>query len=223
MTEPGPSRLVRVWDLPVRLFHWALVVFVTFSFITAELDELDWHMRSGFCVFALVLFRLLWGVFGSETARFAAFIRGPGAAWRYLRSWRTTALTETIGHNPAGGWSVAAMLVVLCAQVGTGLFANDDISTQGPLAQFVDHRTSLRLTGLHARSFWLLAALVGLHVTTVALYRLFAARNLVAPMISGRVRLATGILPPRMRPLWLAGLAFAASAGVAWYIASFGD
>jgi cytochrome b len=212
------TRPVRVWDIPTRLFHWALVILLVTSYVTAQLDELDWHIRSGECILALLLFRLVWGVAGSDTARFARFLRGPRAIWRYFTA---DAPNETAGHNPAGGWAVLAMLVVLCAQVATGLFADDDIGTQGPFGPFVARPTRKFLTGLHQRNVNILLALAALHVVAIAAYGLVRRRNLVLPMLSGVARLPASVTPPRLRGLVWAGVAFAGSAGVAYWVASF--
>src|SRR5262249_12671645 len=111
-----------VWDLPTRMFHWLLVVLVALQFATAEFHLLDmrWHFWFGYATLALVLFRVLWGVFGSQTSRFADFVRGPTAVWGYLRS--LAPAPKPIGHNPLGGWSVLAMLTCLLLQSVTGLF-----------------------------------------------------------------------------------------------------
>jgi cytochrome b len=209
---------VRVWDIPTRLFHWTLVLLLVISYVTAQLDALDWHIRSGECILALLVFRLVWGVIGSDTARFSRFVRGPGAVWRHFMAHDPN---DGPGHNPAGGWAVLAMLVVLCVQVGTGLFADNDISTQGPFGPFVERRTRLFLTGLHQRNVYLLLTLVALHVVAIALYWRVRRQNLVLPMVSGVARLPASVAPPRLRGLIWAGAVFAASAGVAYWVSSF--
>jgi len=213
-------RPVKVWDLPTRLFHWALVALLITSYVTAEMDELEWHMRSGECILALLLFRLGWGVVGSETARFARFVRGPRAVWRYFLPTETE---SPPGHNPAGGWAVLAMLAILCAQVATGLFADDDISEMGPLGRFVSRAVRKKLTGLHHRIFWLLVAIAALHVGAIAFYRVARKRNLLAPMVTGFARLPAGIRAPVLRPLWLAAVILVCAGAVAAWVASFGD
>ncbi len=213
-----PRPLVQVWDLPVRLFHWVLVALLVGSYVTAQLDELEWHMRCGECVLALLVFRILWGLVGSDTARFASFLRGPRAVWRHFFAHPEEAAA---GHNPAGGWAVLAMLAVLCAQVGTGLFADDDISEQGPFARFVPRPTRKLLTGLHHRNFNILLGLVALHVIAIGAYWLVRRENLVWPMVTGR-RVLLGAAP-RRRGIWLAVFLFAVAAGVAGWLASFGE
>jgi len=204
-----------VWDLPIRLFHWALVLLLVTSYVTAKLDELELHMLSGYAVLALLLFRLAWGLVGSDTARFSHFMRGPRAVFFYLRGgW-----VVQPGHNPAGGWSVAAMLILLCAQVGTGLFANDDIITQGPLAQFVEHDTSRTLTGLHHLIVNFLLAFVALHVGAIGYYRFARHQDLMTPMVRGWAIATDAAKPPRVRSLWLAGGLFVAATSVAWAVA----
>ena len=220
MGETSKLVVVRVWDLPTRLFHWALVALVVASFVTGKLGELDWHFRSGCAVLALLLFRLVWGLVGSDTARFSQFLRGPGAVWRYVRGGGSAA---SVGHNPLGGWAVAALLLLLCAQVGTGLFADDDISFQGPLAQFVDHHSSRVLTGLHHRSVNVLLALVALHVGAIGFYWVFRRRNLVWPMVTGTDAVAPWVGAPRMRGVWVAGVVFLVACGVGVWVWGLGD
>ena len=107
-----------VWDLPTRIFHWLLVVLLGFSWWSAENHHMDWHRISGIIVFGLIVFRILWGLFGTSTARFSQFLKGPRTVWSYVRP-SGSARTVAIGHNPLGGWSVIAMLLLLCVQVGS--------------------------------------------------------------------------------------------------------
>lgn len=212
----------RIWDLPIRLFHWLVVGLVIFQFTTIELGETDLHIAGGCTMLALLLFRLVWGIAGSETARFGAFLRSPAAAFRHLAAFRTDRAT-TPGHTASGGWAVLAMLLALAAQVGTGLFADDDIASQGPLGQFVSKTTRRQLTGLHARLFWVLVGLIALHVSAIAAYRLIRRENLLAPMITGRGPLPPGQAAPRLAPLWLAAMTLSVAAFAAWRIWALGD
>ena len=126
---------IRIWDVPTRLFHWTLVGLIGFSWWSAEEEHLDWHLWSGLAILSLLIFRLLWGLVGSSTARFANFVRGPKSILAYLKDmkgWRP------IGHSPLGALSVLAMLAAIAVQVGLGLFAIDkDGLYEGPLAYLV--------------------------------------------------------------------------------------
>jgi len=211
--SPAPTR---VWDLPTRLFHWTLTALIVFSFTTAKIGGLwmDWHMRSGYAVLTLVLFRLLWGFAGSHYARFATFVRGPRKVLAYL----TGRLDDTAGHNPLGALSVLALLAALLLQAGSGLFANDEIFTEGPLAKLVSGSTSSLLTSIHHRGEFVLYALVGLHLAAVVFYAVFKRQNLVSAMVRGdRVvdaQPARDDLALRVRALVLFGLC----AGLTWYL-----
>ncbi len=214
---------MQVWDIWIRIFHWAVVVLVAEQIATGELGWLDAHIAGGCALLGLLLFRLAWGFAGSDTARFARFVRSPAAAFRHLAHFRT-ATESTPGHTAAGGWSVLAMLTLLCAQVGTGLFADDDVANTGPLGQFVSRATRKQLTGVHVRLFWLLLALIALHVAAVAAYKLFRREDLVRPMITGWTDAAVPAQPvPRMGRSWLALLIAAASCAAAWKIWSLRD
>ncbi len=189
---------VRIWDLPVRLFHWAIVLLVPALWATHQWDMLDTHILLGEIMLGLVLWRLLWGVLGSSTARFAAFVRGPGAVLRYLRGGG-----KAFGHNPLGGWSVVAMLLVLGVQVGLGLFASDEDSLyEGPLAHRVSYATARTLAHRHETVFWVLVALIALHVLAILYYRLVRRDDLVTPMITGRGEAVAGAGPLVPAPLW---------------------
>jgi cytochrome b len=184
---PDPSRLI--WDLPVRVFHWLLVLAVLGSYITHRLG-LSWfkyHLWCGYTVLVLVTARILWGFVGTRHARFGAFLRGPGAMWRYLISWKSGTL-HAVGHNPLGAWMVVVLLLLLLGQALTGLFANDQIANTGPLFGYVSGHTSDQLSSWHHWIFNVLLGAIGLHVLAVLIYRLVRREDLVTPMITGRKR-----------------------------------
>ena len=163
--SPAGAR-VAVWDVPVRLFHWLLAGLVVFSYVTAKVAGawLDWHMRSGYAILALLLFLIAWGLAVSRTARFGSFVRGPRAALEYLRAMLARHQPRLLGHNPLGGWMVLFMLAVLLVQAGTGLFVDDEIATQGPLAGKVSNALVARLTTLHRYNEWVIVGAVALHL-----------------------------------------------------------
>jgi len=182
MTPALDSRLV--WDLPVRVTHWALVLAVAGCWAThyAGVEWFAWHRRLGYTVLVLVAFRILWGFVGTRHARFASFVRGPRMLLAYLRE-RGPA---TVGHNPLGALSVIALLALLLLQAGTGLFANDEIMNMGPFYGWIAPELSNRITSLHrASSEWQLV-LIGLHVAAVAYYVRVHRQPLVNAMITGR-------------------------------------
>lgn len=172
----------RVWDLPIRLFHWLLVASIAFAYVSGQLggNLIDWHARAGFLILGLVVFRIVWGLVGTPTARFTTFVRGPAAIAAYLRGeWRG------IGHNPLGALSVLGLLALVGAQAATGLFTNDDIAFQGPFADWIGKDLSDRFHSWHA---WLqngLLALVVVHVAAIVFYARVRKENLVKPMITG--------------------------------------
>jgi cytochrome b len=211
--EGAPS--VRVWDAPTRIVHWAIALLIPWSWWTASHDELERHRASGYALLGLLLFRLIWGVAGSETARFASFVRGPSAIGRYLRGSESAPL----GHSPIGALSVVAMLAALAAQIGLGLFAIDeDGLEEGPLAHFVSFDSARWAAGLHHKMFWVIVALAALHIAAILFYRLVRGRRLVGPMVTGRTRWAGAA--PAMAPWWRTALVAAAAAAIAWFVAN---
>ncbi len=178
---PRPDSL-RVWDLPVRLFHWSLLAGLVALYVTQALGRMELHARVGEAVLALVLFRLLWGLMGSQTARFRDFVGGGRTALAYLRQGRS----PSAGHNPLGGWMIVALLGALLVQAGLGLFANDDILFEGPLAHLVSGDTSSLLTHWHGLLFKILAGLAALHVAAVLAHWFGKGENLILPMLTGR-------------------------------------
>lgn len=196
------SRPVLVWDGWIRLFHWALVALVAAQYATARLALMTWHIRCGYTVLALLVFRLAWGLLGSETARFARFLTGPVTALRHLRGWMAPGQPPRPGHNAAGGWMVAALLGLLALQAMSGLFANEEpgesYAAHGPFALLVSAGLSSRLTDLHETLFNVIMFAIAIHVGAIIAYRLFAGRNLVRPMLTGRMDLPAGVAAPRM-------------------------
>ena len=209
---------VRVWDLPTRLFHWTLVALIAFSWWSAEYKYLDLHIWSGIAVLTLIVFRLLWGLFGSSTARFVNFVRGPGQVRAYLadmKGWRP------LGHSPLGALSVVAMLGAIAVQVALGLFsADDDGLFAGPLANLVSLDLSDTLTGLHELWFNIILGLVGLHIAAILFYRMVLGKKLIKPMITGRTRSVAGVDPMRPGKAWVAILCLVVAIGFTrWIIA----
>lgn len=190
-----PSK-VRVWDIPTRLFHWLLLVLIGISWWSAEQRAMDWHVLSGLAVMALVLFRLIWGFIGGSTARFSQFLRSPGAVLAYLRGGKAPHIVA--GHNPIGGYSTLAMLLLLALQVSTGLFAVDvDGIDSGPMSFLVSFDIGRTLAAIHELSFAALQLVVALHVVAILFYLLVRKRNLISPMFTGsdsQVESAAGAL-----------------------------
>ncbi|WP_319405528.1 cytochrome b/b6 domain-containing protein [uncultured Desulfosarcina sp.] len=182
------NRLILVWDLPTRLFHWLLVMLVIASFATGKIGGLwmQYHMWSGYAIFGLLLFRVAWGFVGGRHARFSNFVYGPGAVLRYARTMLNREASRHLGHNPLGGWSVLAMLIALLVQAVTGLFANDDIFIEGPLYPWVSKATSDWLTHIHKLNQEVILLLVAVHVVAVFFYLILKHENLIRPMFTGR-------------------------------------
>lgn len=203
-----------LWDLPVRVIHWALALCVPASWWTVEEGYMEQHAWIGYSVLVLVATRLVWGVVGSPQARFGDFLRGPRAILAYLRG----AARDTPGHNPLGGWSSLALWLVLLAQAGSGLFNSDGILFDGPLYHAADTPITDFLGSVHAIAFNLLLGLIALHLTAVAYYQFIARERLLGPMLRGYAEGRYGTGAPR--PWWWAVLIAAAFALVLWGVIS---
>lgn len=213
--EPRPTRTVQVWDLPLRIFHWALVLSIAAAYVTAEFggsEWVDWHGRIGAFVLGLLVFRLIWGFIGTQHARFSSFFPTPSRIAAYATGrWRG------VGHNPLGALSVIALLLLVAAQLVTGLFANDDIAFAGPLSDWIAKNDSDRLTGWHQQLFYVLAGFIGLHLVAILFYLLVRRSNLVAPMITGKKAIAAGgASPTPERLIWRFAAAVIIAATVSW-------
>ena len=217
MAGPDAGVRAKLWDAPVRIVHWLLVVLIAFSWWASE-DHLTWHRWSGYTILGLVVFRILWGFAGGGAARFASFVKGPRATLEYARSLPERAPSSVPGHNPLGGWSVLALLAVLAVQVTTGLFAVDiDAFEAGPLSDRVSFETGRAIAEIHELSFRVLQVLVVVHVAAVLFYLFYKRTNLIAPMITGR---RTFPQDPGLAgaPAWRLVVAAAAAAAFAWFV-----
>jgi cytochrome b len=222
MTESTISGATRVWDLPVRLFHWLLVPLIAFSWWSGEEHYMDWHRLSGYGILALLLFRIWWGFTGSRTARFGQFVRGPGSVMAYIKSLGSRSTHAADGHNPLGGWSVIAMLAALSAMVVAGLFAVDvDGFESGPLADYVTFDQGRAAAEFHETVFNVIVALIALHIVAILFYLAVKRLNLVRPMITGRRARGAGetAVDVRWSPfLALVGIAIAGT--ITWAIST---
>ncbi len=229
MARPSSTSSIKlplqVWDIATRLFHWLLVLVMFVSYFSVTFADgayagplMKLHMISGESALGLLLFRLIWGVIGSDTARFGNFLHSPKAALHHLRSFRQRAPDLQVGHNAAGGWMVVIMLVLLASQIGSGLFSNDDGSSEGPLAHMVSKGTSDTLSLVHSLNFNLLLAAVVVHVLVIALYARIKGQNLVLPMLTGKKRLPAATPAPHIAHPLLAVLSVLIAAGLTWMI-----
>lgn len=180
---------IRVWDLPVRLFHWTLVILIAVSYFSGRAagDWMKLHFWSGYAILTLVLFRIAWGFVGSTTARFSNFVRGPAAAFAHLRELLSSHPPRDAGHNPMGGAMVVVLLLAVLAQASTGLFSADtDMGTvNGPLALAVADKWVDRATAFHGYWINILLLLVALHVLAALLYLVWKRQNLIRAMFTG--------------------------------------
>jgi cytochrome b len=223
---PSPATVdaVRIWDLPTRIFHWTLVVLILLQYATGQFGLLSmrWHYLFGYATLALIVFRVLWGFLGSDTSRFAHFVRSPFAVLRYARELANGRTRRQPGHNPLGGWSVVLMLALVAVQAASGLFTTDDVTEEGPLVVRVSDATITLMTSIHHLGRYLLLALIAAHVGAVVMHWVLRRENLVTPMLDGRAPVET---PHAYRfvPSWRAVCLLALSAGAVWALVAWGE
>lgn len=217
--------MTTIWDLPTRVFHWLLAAAVIALIVTGKIggdDVIAWHARVGYCVGALLIFRIVWGVAGGYWSRFSSFPPSPARAWK---SWRDGKTVDPVGHSPLGALSVYAMLALLAMQVASGLFAQTKEDFAGPLASLVSNATVHFVTGYHKRVGQLVViALVSLHVIAIAFYA-WRGRNLVASMWHGRKVVPAGTPSSRddVRARVLAVVILSMCSLVMWCIVKLGN
>ncbi len=211
-----------VWDVPTRLFHWLTVILVAAAYATWLLNWMDWHAYTGYALLALVIFRLLWGFFGGETARFARFLAAPRRAAGHLAQLLRREPDRQVGHNPAGGWMVMLLLTLLLAETLTGIYINNDIADVGPFTELTPAPVANFITTLHDVLWQALLVAVTLHVLAVGLYWVAKRQNMLLPMITGSKVLPPGVRPPAqagaLRALLLLGCGALAAAALANFL-----
>ncbi|HVC55402.1 MAG TPA: cytochrome b/b6 domain-containing protein [Stellaceae bacterium] len=208
-------RVVRVWDAPTRLFHWLVAVLVAAAYATWRLNWMIWHGRIGDTLLALLLFRLLWGFFGSETARFSSFLGSPATAARHLRHLLRREPDRQVGHNPAGGWMVLLLLLLLLGETLTGLYVANDIVDVGPLTDITPAPVADAIDAAHAIVWNILLAAIALHLLAILVYATAKGQNLLRPMITGTKVLPDSLPRPRIASRARAIVLFALSAAAA--------
>ena len=210
-----------IWDIPIRLFHWLLVLLIGFMWVSGKQGWLEYHMLAGYAILSLLVFRVVWGFIGSDTARFLFFLKSPIEAVRHLLHITKREPDTEIGHNAAGGWMVVGMLALLFAQVFTGMGANDDISVEGPLSRMVGKDWSDWLTGRHHFLFKIIQIVVALHILAIVAYAILKRHDLVRPMITGKKRMPGAMQAPRMMSPILAAVVWIIAAllvtGLVWW------
>jgi len=219
--HPKSKPVIRVWDLPTRLFHWLLATCVIGAFVTVKSGNplwMEWHIKFGIVALALIAFRIIWGFVGPRYARFTQFIKSPATVRQYISG----NLPALPGHNPLGGWSVIAMLLAVGIQAFTGLFVSDDILYQGPFYNDVSGPTATIMRTIHGINEYVILFLVGLHLLAIILYTI-RGKKLISGMVTGDMPVA--LFEPDSKPardglfvrLW--ALAIAVACGFcAWWL-----
>lgn len=206
---------IRLWDLPLRLVHWGLVILVFSLWWTWKSGRTELHEQLGYVTLGVLVFRIYWGLFGSSTARFSGFVKGPRAIAAYLRGQSST----NVGHNPLGALSVLLLLGLMIAEVGLGLFTQDvDGIEAGPLAQYVSYEKADWAREWHDLLFNVIVGVVAFHILAILFYLLVKRNNLVGPMITGRRRFDEPVEAPRMGSATNALVGILLSAAVAWFV-----
>jgi cytochrome b len=181
-------KTIKVWDLPVRIFHWSLVVLFITAYITNSLgsDYFIYHLWSGYALIILVSFRIVWGLVGTYHARFNHFVKNPVATAKYALNVFKKKDTHYLGHNPLGAVMVVILLVAILVQAITGLFTNDEIFNVGPLYAYINDELSLQLTSLHRQLFYWILGAIALHIIAVIFHVVFKRDNIIKAMFTGK-------------------------------------
>jgi len=190
-------RIVLVWDIFIRVFHWLIVALVAAAYVTWRLNWMVWHGRVGDAVLTLLLFRLSWGVFGGETARFSRFLTSPRTVLQHLKDSLRREPDHEVGHNPAGGWMVLILLALLLAETLTGLYVANDVADEGPMTEMAPAWVANAITSAHAILWDALLAAIVLHVLAIAAFAVIKGQNLLRPMITGTKVMPASVAEPR--------------------------
>ncbi|MET0355726.1 MAG: cytochrome b/b6 domain-containing protein [Cellvibrio sp.] len=218
MTQPNQNEInensqattktVKIWDLPVRVFHWSLVILFITAYVTNSLgpNYFKYHLWSGYALIILVVFRLIWGLVGTYHARFINFVSNPVATIKYALSVFKRKDAHYLGHNPLGAVMVVVLLLAILVQAVTGLFTNDEIINLGPLYAYVSDELSLELTSLHRQLFYWIVGAVVLHIAAVLFHLWFKRDNIIKAMFTGNKNAENVVdaKPIKSSKIWLA-------------------
>lgn len=217
MAKGSGSEPITLWDLPLRLVHWSLVLLLPALWWSWNSGRIGLHEQLGYITLGILLFRFYWGLFGSSTARFSQFVKGPRAIAAYLRGGSPV----SVGHNPLGALSVLALLGLMIGEVGFGLFTQDvDGIEAGPLAIYVSYETADWARGWHDILFDAILAVVAIHVLAIFFYLVVKRDNLVGPMVTGGKRFEQEVEAPRMASLANALAGIFLSAVITWFVSN---
>ena len=207
-----------IWDLPVRIFHWGLVISVIGAFITGKAELMSLHERFALTALGLLIFRFFWGFWGGKTARFSHFLASPVAAWSEVVTIKRREKKQHFGHTALSGYAVYALLIVPLLLVITGMFSTDDVLFDGPLAHLAPDMIK-QATSWHHNLHPVMVALFILHLAAMLIYRMRLKINLLTPMITGQSLKASQQMPALTASHQVLGLALmAGSIGLAHMI-----
>lgn len=174
-----------VWDLPIRIFHWLLVAAIAGAWYTAEEGYEDTHMKIGYAIIGLLIYRIVWGIFGTEHSLFRSFIPSPFKLYQHTKNIFKVDAKQSVGHNPLGALSALIMLFLIGLQAATGLFTKGEI-WYGPYTSAVGSELQKRLDGIHHANFDFILVALGVHIVAIFFYLFFKKQNLITPMIHGK-------------------------------------
>jgi cytochrome b len=214
-------RVILVWDVWTRLFHWLTAALIVVAYITYRFGWMEWHARAGDAVLTLVVFRLLWGFFGSQTARFSRFVAAPQAAFAHLAQIFRREPDRQVGHNAAGGWMVLLLLALVLGEALSGIYVQNDVANQGPLSEITPARVANAITASHWIFWDALLGAMSLHVLAIIVYAAVKGQDLLRPMVSGQKRLPADVAQPPVAGALRAALLLAISALAVAALASF--
>ena len=179
--------MVKIWDLPTRIFHWTLALLILYQLSTSLLGEgpSETHLYVGYVITTLVLFRISWGFYGGTTSKFINFLYAPSTVLNYLFK-KNSQNRQFFGHNPAGGYSVIFILASVAIQTITGMFCDDDIMLAGPLRSLVADDTTSIINQIHSINAWFLLGLITLHLVAITWHYFFKKDNIISPMVTGK-------------------------------------
>ena len=212
---------VKVWDLPVRIFHWLLAVLIAVMYISAKLENFDVHIITGKSIAILLVARIIWGFVGSSNARFSALFFHPREYVNYIAELPQKKPGYSVAHSPIGSLAVIVILSIILVQVATGLVASDiDGLIEGPFAYYVSYDTSRWATDIHLTNKTLLLYIIGLHLAANAFYYIYKKDNLISPMITGVRQIPRNISSnlPVIAPIWKGIATIVISAAVMLWI-----